>query len=280
MGKFSHYAVRGGRQCGVYTSWAECEAQVKGFAGAIFKGFSSLKEAESFLLPGQRQQQLARQEQQQQQQQVQPAAVSPAVADRPASRFSAAAAPSDPVPPLPLPPQPQPQQQQQHQREQQQQQQQEQQKQQEQEQQQQRQDLPAEQLGAAAALDTTLTGKPGNYMRKVRSILIAQLAAVNVGMAGNDLEAVAEAAKTTVELLRIAHGALHSRETKSFVRAVVKSHAAVRKQDRHVAINHGAAGGRGGGMARARERGGHGAHRPPGQHGHYGSGQHALRVRR
>jgi hypothetical protein len=72
-------------------------------------------------------------------------------------------------------------------------------------------------------------------------------------MAGNDLEAVAEAAKTTVELLRIAHGALHSRETKSFVQAVVKSHAAVRKQDRHVAINHGAAGGRGGGMARARD---------------------------
>lgn len=43
------YAVKVGRQTGLFSTWAECEAQVKGFTGAKFKGFSSKKEAEDWL---------------------------------------------------------------------------------------------------------------------------------------------------------------------------------------------------------------------------------------
>lgn len=42
------YAVGVGRQTGVYNTWAEAEKQVKGFAGAKFKGFPTKAEAESF----------------------------------------------------------------------------------------------------------------------------------------------------------------------------------------------------------------------------------------
>lgn len=44
------YAVRAGRVPGVYTSWDECEKQVKGFSLARFKGFASREEAEQFVL--------------------------------------------------------------------------------------------------------------------------------------------------------------------------------------------------------------------------------------
>jgi len=44
--KQKHYVVWKGRKPGIFTSWAECEKQVKGFAGAQFKSFDSLKEAE------------------------------------------------------------------------------------------------------------------------------------------------------------------------------------------------------------------------------------------
>lgn len=47
MGKY--YAVKKGRKSGIYTSWAECEAQVKGYSGAIFKKFSTYEEAENFI---------------------------------------------------------------------------------------------------------------------------------------------------------------------------------------------------------------------------------------
>ncbi len=43
------YAVKAGRQTGLFTTWDECEAQVKGFAGAKFKGFGSKQEAEEWL---------------------------------------------------------------------------------------------------------------------------------------------------------------------------------------------------------------------------------------
>ena len=33
------YAVRNGRVPGVYMTWADCEKQVKGFGGAIYKSF-------------------------------------------------------------------------------------------------------------------------------------------------------------------------------------------------------------------------------------------------
>ncbi|MCL4259582.1 MAG: viroplasmin family protein [Anaerolineales bacterium] len=47
MIKRKFYVVWKGRKTGVFTSWAECEKQVKGFVGAEFKAFESLREAES-----------------------------------------------------------------------------------------------------------------------------------------------------------------------------------------------------------------------------------------
>jgi ribonuclease H-related protein len=47
MSKF--YAVKIGKIPGIYTSWTECEKNVKGFPGAIYKRFSNKKEAEKFI---------------------------------------------------------------------------------------------------------------------------------------------------------------------------------------------------------------------------------------
>ena len=49
MSKMKYYAVMKGRQTGVFTSWSRCEAQVKGFSGAIYKSFSTKAEAEAAL---------------------------------------------------------------------------------------------------------------------------------------------------------------------------------------------------------------------------------------
>ena len=49
MTKKKTYAVACGRKIGLFTSWPEAEAQVKGFAGARFKGFASRLEAEGWL---------------------------------------------------------------------------------------------------------------------------------------------------------------------------------------------------------------------------------------
>ena len=43
------YAVKRGRKTGLYTVWAECAAQVKGFQGAIYKGFMTEDEARAWL---------------------------------------------------------------------------------------------------------------------------------------------------------------------------------------------------------------------------------------
>ena len=43
------YAVRKGFKPGVYRSWKECERQVKGFSGAVYKSFKTLAEAKTFL---------------------------------------------------------------------------------------------------------------------------------------------------------------------------------------------------------------------------------------
>lgn len=43
------YAVRRGNAPGVYTSWSECEREVKGFKGAEYKKFKSYDEALDFL---------------------------------------------------------------------------------------------------------------------------------------------------------------------------------------------------------------------------------------
>ncbi|KAK2189336.1 hypothetical protein NP493_109g07066 [Ridgeia piscesae] len=47
--KMPFYAVRKGRKVGIYTTWAECEEQVKGFNQARFKKFATEDEAESFI---------------------------------------------------------------------------------------------------------------------------------------------------------------------------------------------------------------------------------------
>ncbi len=44
MAKF--YVVWKGRKTGIFTSWEECEAQVKGYAGAEYKSFNSRESAE------------------------------------------------------------------------------------------------------------------------------------------------------------------------------------------------------------------------------------------
>ncbi len=49
MAKKKFYAIRKGRQPGVYLTWPEAERQVKGYGGAIFKGFATAEEAEKWL---------------------------------------------------------------------------------------------------------------------------------------------------------------------------------------------------------------------------------------
>lgn len=44
-----YYAVAKGRKKGIYTSWSECEKQVKDYSGAKFKSFENLEEAKAFM---------------------------------------------------------------------------------------------------------------------------------------------------------------------------------------------------------------------------------------
>lgn len=46
------YAVKKGREIGIFESWAECQKQITGFSGAEFKKFKELKQAESYLTSG------------------------------------------------------------------------------------------------------------------------------------------------------------------------------------------------------------------------------------
>ena len=48
MGK-KFYAIKAGVKPGIYTDWGEASAQVKGFKGAIYKGFETRAEAEAFM---------------------------------------------------------------------------------------------------------------------------------------------------------------------------------------------------------------------------------------
>lgn len=50
MSKF--YSVKVGRTCGIYTSWADCQAQTKGHSGALFKSFTTRAEAVEYLHDG------------------------------------------------------------------------------------------------------------------------------------------------------------------------------------------------------------------------------------
>ena len=44
-----YYAVRKGREPGIYRSWSDCKKQVHGFHGAEFKSFSSLEDAQEYM---------------------------------------------------------------------------------------------------------------------------------------------------------------------------------------------------------------------------------------
>ena len=43
------YAVKAGRTPGIYETWSDCEKQVKGFGGAIYKSFPTKSEAQAFI---------------------------------------------------------------------------------------------------------------------------------------------------------------------------------------------------------------------------------------
>jgi ribonuclease HI len=47
MPKF--YAVAKGNKPGIYTTWSECQKQVKGFSGAIYKSFQTKQEAQDLI---------------------------------------------------------------------------------------------------------------------------------------------------------------------------------------------------------------------------------------
>lgn len=49
MAKKKIYAVKKGRNVGIFNTWAECSSSVKGFSGAQYKGFSTMDEAEQYL---------------------------------------------------------------------------------------------------------------------------------------------------------------------------------------------------------------------------------------
>lgn len=52
MAKTKFYAVKIGKVPGIYSTWSECEEQVKGFPGAIYKSYATLGEAEHFMSDG------------------------------------------------------------------------------------------------------------------------------------------------------------------------------------------------------------------------------------
>jgi len=43
------YAVKSGRETGIFNSWDECLKQVEGFSGAVYKSFKTKKQAEDYL---------------------------------------------------------------------------------------------------------------------------------------------------------------------------------------------------------------------------------------
>ena len=47
-----YYAVKIGKTPGVYETWAECQNQINGFSGAVYKGFATKEEAIAFVGKG------------------------------------------------------------------------------------------------------------------------------------------------------------------------------------------------------------------------------------
>lgn len=52
MSKQKYYAVRVGKNTGIFNTWEECKNNIFGFKGAIYKSFPTLDEAESFMNSG------------------------------------------------------------------------------------------------------------------------------------------------------------------------------------------------------------------------------------
>lgn len=48
MAKNNFYAVKNGKKIGIFDNWKECSEQIHGFSGAIYKGFSTRVEAETY----------------------------------------------------------------------------------------------------------------------------------------------------------------------------------------------------------------------------------------
>ena len=49
MGKKNYYVVKEGSKIGIFNNWTECQASVKGYKGAVFKGFETKAEALEWL---------------------------------------------------------------------------------------------------------------------------------------------------------------------------------------------------------------------------------------
>ena len=49
MGKKNYYVVKEGSKVGIFQNWTECQASVKGYKGAVFKGFETKAEALEWL---------------------------------------------------------------------------------------------------------------------------------------------------------------------------------------------------------------------------------------
>lgn len=49
MAKSKFYAVRVGKNIGIYSTWNECKEQVHGFKGAVYKSFENIDDARNFI---------------------------------------------------------------------------------------------------------------------------------------------------------------------------------------------------------------------------------------
>lgn len=52
MTAIKYYAVKNGRKNGIYTTWKECEEQIKSFPGQEYKSFKTLEEANAYINKG------------------------------------------------------------------------------------------------------------------------------------------------------------------------------------------------------------------------------------
>lgn len=49
MAKKKYYAVKVGRNCGIYENWEDAKEQISGFSGAVYKGFPTREEALKYI---------------------------------------------------------------------------------------------------------------------------------------------------------------------------------------------------------------------------------------